>query len=363
MFKKKVLVAMSGGVDSSVAAFLLKEEKKYDVIGANFKLFDAQTKPYYKNQNTKDAQAVCEKIGIPFYSFDYSREFKEKVINYFCAEYSKGKTPNPCVMCNEKIKFGALFSKAKSLGADYIATGHYARKAHNKKTKRYVLKKSKDKNKDQSYFLFFLTQGQLKSTLFPLGGYTKEEVRQIAKKIGLKTHNKPESQDVCFIYGRDYHEFLETHLKGFYKPGPITRSKGEVVGKHKGIPFYTIGQRKGLGPHKKAMYVTGIDSKKNVIVIGEEKELYQDTLFAEKVTWTGISKLKEPLKVKAKTRYGSKESEAVISPTDKGMVNPHTKDFGVWVKVKFAKPQRAITPGQAVVFYNKDIVVGGGWIK
>lgn len=350
---------MSGGVDSSVAAFLLKEEKKYSVIGISFKLLDS---PNYK-QNIKDAQTACEKLGIPFNSFDYSKEFEQKVINYFCAEYSKGKTPNPCAVCNEKIKFAQIFNKAKTLGADYIATGHYAKKAHNKRTNRYILKKGKDKNKDQSYFLFSLSQKQLKSALFPLGDYTKEEIRRLAKKIGFKAHDKPESQDVCFISGRDYHEFLKNHLKDVYKPGLIINSKGESVGEHKGIPFYTIGQRKGLGPHQRPtcppsfigsrrVYVIRIDEKKNVIVIGEESKLYSDSLTAKNVNWIGIDKLRKPLMVKARTRYRSKESEAVITPAGKGTV-----------KVEFKRPQRAITPGQAVVFYNKDIVVGGGWIQ
>jgi len=378
MIKKRVLVAMSGGVDSSVAAFLLKQEKKYDVIGVNFDLF-----PQHHKQNIKDARNVCAKLGIPFYSFDYRKEFKEKVIDYFCAEYANGRTPNPCAVCNEKIKFAKIFDKAKTLGADYVATGHYVKKEYNKTSKRYILKKGKDKNKDQSYFLFSLTQKQLKRALFPLGSYTKEEIRHIAKNNGLKAHDRPESQDVCFILGRDYHEFLKEQLGNIYITGLIVNSKGETVGEHKGIPFYTIGQRKGLGlhpvrnnpgnsrdasdgylrisngAHKKPMYVIRINKEKNVTVIGEEKELYQNTLLAEKVNWIGIepSTLNRTcsglgLKVKARTRYRSKESEAVITPAGKGRI-----------KVKFAKPQRAITPGQAVVFYNKDTVIGGGWIK
>ncbi len=353
MIRKKVLIAMSGGVDSSVAAFLLTKEKKYDVIGVNFKLFSGEESgKCCGDKNTDDARIVCQKLGIPFYSFDYRKQFKEKVIDYFCAEYLKGKTPNPCVVCNEKIKFGEFLRKAKSLGADYIATGHYAQKEHNKKTKRYVLKKSKDKNKDQSYFLFPLTQEQLKHALFPVGDYTKEKVRRLAKKIGLKIYDKPESQDICFVSNRNYHEFLKDHLRNVYKFGPITNSKSETIGEHKGIPFYTVGQRKGLGPHKKPMYVIRIDKEKNVIVIGEEKELYQQTLLAEDINWIGINKLEEPMKVKARTRYRSKESKAVISPMNKGMI-----------KVRFARPQRAITPGQAVVFYEGNTVIGGGWIK
>ncbi|MDD5454720.1 MAG: tRNA 2-thiouridine(34) synthase MnmA, partial [Candidatus Ratteibacteria bacterium] len=276
MAKKRVLVAMSGGVDSSVAAFLLKQEKKYDVIGIHFNLF-----PQWHKQNIKDAQSVCKKLDIPFHSFDYSKEFKKEVVDYFCGEYANGRTPNPCAVCNEKIKFAKILDKAKTFCADYVATGHYVKKAFDKETNRYILKKGKDKNKDQSYFLFSLTQEQLKRALFPLGSYTKERVRDLAKKIGLKIHDKPESQDVCFVSGRNYHEFFKNHLKNVYKSGPILNSKGETVGEHIGIPFYTIGQRKGLGPYKKPMYVIRIDKEKNVIVIGEEKELYSDSLIVE----------------------------------------------------------------------------------
>lgn len=362
---------MSGGVDSSVAAYLLAKAN-YEVIGINLKLFNTparqdlaggeETGRCCGNQGIEDARAVCAKLGVPFYTLNYRDEFKEKVIEYFCSEYKEGRTPNPCVICNEKIKFGHLLQKAKSLNADYIATGHYAKVGYDKKNKRYLLKKGKDIGKDQSYFLFSLSQEQLKHTLFPLGDYTKQDVRKLAKKIGLKTHDKPASQDICFIAGCDYHEFLRNHINDTYKPGLIINSNGETLGKHKGVPFYTVGQRKGLGPHKKPMYVIHIDKKKNVIVIGEEKELYQDTLTVKNLNWIEIEKLTKPLKVKARIRYGSKESEATISPVAENLTNPHTKTFGVEVKVKFDKSQRAITPGQAVVFYNKDKVIGGGWI-
>ncbi|MCK4904674.1 tRNA 2-thiouridine(34) synthase MnmA [bacterium] len=350
--KKRVVVAMSGGVDSSVAASLLVKAN-YEVIGVNLKLFGMEEHGRgCGSQGREDARGVCQKLGIPFYSFDYRKEFKEKVIKYFYSEYARGKTPNPCIICNEKIKFGALFRKAKSLGADYIATGHYAKVGYDRKNERYLLKKGKDKKKDQSYFLFPLSQEQLEYTLFPLGDYTKEDVRKLAKKIGLKTHDKSASQDVCFVQDCDLQEFLRKHLNDACKDGLIVNNKGEAIGKHQGIAFYTVGQRKGLGCHKKPMYVIHIVQQKNVIVIGEEKELYQDTLTAKNLNWIDIEKLTKPLKVKARIRYGSKESEAVISSTDKDLV-----------KVKFNKPQRAITSGQAVVFYNKDKVIGGGWIK
>ncbi len=246
---------------------------------------------------------------------------------------------------------GSLLQKAKSLGAEYIATGHYAKIEHDKTHQRYILKKGKDREKDQSYFLFSLSQEQLKHTLFPLGDYTKEKVRKLAKNLGLKVHNKPASQDVCFVRGSDYNIFLRKWLDKECQSGLIVDNKSQPVGRHQGIAFYTIGQRKGLGPHRKPMYVIRIDKKKNVIVIGEEKELYQDILIAKNVNWIDRANLTEPLKVKAKIRYRQKESEAVISNLGNGLVN-----------VKFSEPQRAITPGQAVVFYNRDKVIGGGWI-
>jgi tRNA-specific 2-thiouridylase len=347
---KKVIVAMSGGVDSSIAAHLLVKEK-HKVIGVNLQLFHSE-EPTTSTQRTEDARDVCQKLGIPFYTFDYKEEFRKQVIDYFCEEYEKGKTPNPCIVCNEKIKFGSLLQKAKSLGTEYIATGHYAKIEYDRIHGRYILKKGKDKKKDQSYFLFALSQEQLKHTLFPVGDYTKEEVRKLAKKLGLKVHNKSASQDVCFIPDSDCHKFLRMRLNKYKcKSGLIINKKGEILGKHQGIAFYTIGQRKGLGPHKKPMYVIRIDNKNNVVVVGEEKELYQDVLIANNLNWIARENLKEPLKVKARIRYKHEEVEAVVSPLKKSLV-----------KVEFSKPQRAITPGQAVVFYNRDKVMGGGWI-
>ncbi len=361
---------MSGGVDSSIAACLLVK-RNYEVIGVSLKLFDSGQQEEFKKygldpfrnkfltglkccgiQGIGDAKAVSQKLEIPFYALNYKDEFQEKVIQYFCSEYENGRTPNPCVICNEKIKFGSLLKKAKSLGAEYIATGHYAKTEYNNESRRYILKKGKDREKDQSYFLFSLLQEQMKHTLFPLGEYTKEEVRKLAKELGLKVHDKPASQDVCFVPDSDYHKFLRKRINNDKcEPGAIINNKGEILGKHQGIPFYTVGQRKGVGCHRKPMYVLRIDNKNNVVVVGEEKELYQDILIAKNLNWIDRENLKEPLKVKAKMRYRQRESEAVISPLEKGLV-----------KVKFIKPQRAITPGQAIVFYNRDKVIGGGWI-
>lgn len=342
--KKKVVVAMSGGVDSSIAAYLLLQ-KNYEVIGISLKLFDSQ--------DIEDAEEVSRKLDIPFHAFDCREYFERQVIEYFCSEYKKGKTPNPCIVCNRKIKFGFLLDKAKPLGADYIATGHYAKTGYDKVERRYFLKKGKDRKKDQSYFLFCLSQEQLKHSIFPLGDYTKEEVLKLSKGLGLKVHEKSSSQEICFVKDSDYNEFLVSQSEQVKNiPGQIINKKGEVLGEHKGIAFYTIGQRKGLGPHKKPMYVTCIDRENNTIVIGEEKELYKDELVAGDLNWVGIKKLEKQLQVKAKIRYKHKESRAFVSPVGEDLV-----------KVKFIEPQRAVTPGQAVVFYNGDKVLGGGWIK
>jgi tRNA-specific 2-thiouridylase len=342
--KGKVAIAMSGGVDSTIAAYLLLQEN-YEVMGVSLKLFDSQ--------NMEDAEEISRELNIPLRVIDCREYFKEQVIEYFCSEHEKCRTPNPCIVCNSKIKFGFLLDKAKSLGADYIATGHYAKTGYDKMERRYFLEKGKDRKKDQSYFLFNLSQQQLKHTLFPLGCYTKEEVLQLSKELGFGVHEKSSSQEICFVEDSDYNEFLISRCKNVKRhPGPIISKKGEVLGEHQGIAFYTIGQRKGLGPHRKPMYVIGIDKKNDTIIIGEEKELYKNELMAKNLNWIGIKNFKKPLQVKAKIRYKHKESEAVISSEGKNLV-----------KVEFSQPQRAITPGQAVVFYDGDEVLGGGWIK
>ncbi|MBN1384766.1 MAG: tRNA 2-thiouridine(34) synthase MnmA [Elusimicrobia bacterium] len=354
MRKKRIVVAMSGGVDSSTAACLLLNQG-YDVIGVSMRLFSPEKisdSGCCGVQGIDDAKSVAQKIGIPFYALDYEKEFEKKVISYFCKEYENGRTPNPCVVCNEEMKFGILLKKAESLGADYIATGHYARIGYDKSNKRYFLKKGKDKSKDQSYFLFSLSQEQLSRTLFPLGNYTKNEIRQLAKKFGLRIHDKPASQEICFVEDANYREFIRTRINANKtKPGIIVDTKGNIMGKHKGIAFYTIGQREGIGSYGKPFYVVAIDSGKNKIVIGEKDEVFSDSLIAEDINWIDPIRAGIGVRVKAKIRYQHSEADAVVSHLNNNRV-----------KVRFAKPQRAITPGQAVVFYKGDKVIGGGWI-
>ncbi|MBE0415585.1 MAG: tRNA 2-thiouridine(34) synthase MnmA [Dehalococcoidia bacterium] len=351
-----VAVAMSGGVDSSVAAALLKE-KGYQVIGVTMKTWAGEAihgeRAHHgcygpgEEADIEDAREVARILGIPFYIFDIRREYKAEVVDYFCQEYLSGKTPNPCVRCNRKVKFGALIKKVESSGIefDHFATGHYARVEYNRSRHRYLLKKAKDIMKDQTYFLFSLSQGQLGRCLFPLGNYTKEEVRRIASDFGLGVDNKPESQN--FIAGG------YSHLLGAAPPGPILNKHGKVLGEHRGIPFYTIGQRKGLGISAgEPLYVTGIDRKKNAIVVGTKEEVYGDELIASELNWIAMEGLRQPIEVKAKIRYLHKEAEAVITPLDEGKVY-----------VKFGEPQMAIAPGQAVVFYQGGEVLGGGVIE
>jgi tRNA-specific 2-thiouridylase len=342
----KVAVAMSGGVDSSVAAALLKQQG-HEVIGVTMKLADNKN-----NQNAiTDARKVTEKLGIPHHVVDLHDIFKRTIIADFCREYSLGRTPNPCVLCNRHIKFGILWEKAKGLGADFLTTGHYARI---EKTKRgvYLLKKGKDKHKDQSYFLCQLTQEQLERSLFPIGDLIKDRVRKIAKEMGLPVASRPESQEICFVADDDHARFLKEHYRGEIKMGPILDWQGKKLGEHKGIMFYTIGQRKGLGiTATEPLYVTAIEPEKNAIIAGTKEQTYSSELIADNINWITESMSKKPIKVKTRIRYRHPEAESTVSIIDENSV-----------QVKFAKPQMAITPGQAVVFYDGDTVIGGGRI-
>jgi len=355
--KQRVVVAMSGGVDSSTAAWLLKE-KGYEVIGATMciGILD-QTRGGPARccglADIEDARRVALQLEIPFYVFHLREEFEREVIQYFCEEYMKGRTPNPCILCNEKIKFGFFLAKALELNADFIATGHYARLDYDEEIGRYFLRKGVDRRKDQSYVLFSLTQGQFHQILFPLGDLRKEEVRKKALQLGLQVHDKPESQEVCFIQESSYHSFLSERLKESIEHGPILDKDGKVLGRHKGIPFYTIGQRRGLRLAKgKPLYVIGIDREKNALVVGEEKEVYSDTFRVDSVNWIIPHKIISPMNAQVRIRYNHPGSEAILSPKREDEV-----------EVRFKSPQKAITPGQAAVFYDGETVMGGGWIK
>jgi len=356
--RQRIAVAMSGGVDSSLAALLLLKEG-CEAIGLTFRMWPKEECGVSFGRACCDleavtrSRAVAEDLKIPYYVFDLSAEFKKQVIDYFCEEYLNGRTPNPCVICNEKIKFGLLYEKALALDAGEIATGHYAKAVFDKKKGRYLLKESAGKDNDQTYFLFTLSQGQLKHVIFPLAEYNKEKTRKFAKKFKLKTYNTISSQDVCFIHDQNYADYIRKRTGVAMKEGDVVDRDGKVLGRHKGIPFYTIGQRRGLGiAHKEPLYVTGIDRSANRVIVGTKKDVLKKGLIADKLNWISIEALDKPLRVKAKIRYNHKRADALITPSGSGQV-----------RVDFDIPQEAPTPGQAVVFYDKDVVVGGGWIR
>ena len=353
MENKKVLLGMSGGVDSSVSALLLKQ-KGYEVVGSTLELYAGSS---CCNINTYiDAKNVCMSIGIPHFTFDYKKEFNKYVIEDFIDCYANCKTPNPCIECNKYMKFGIMYEKAKELGCEYIATGHYAKTEYSEKYGRWVLKKSNAGKKDQSYVLWNIPKDLIQYVLFPLSDFeNKEQIREIARENNLKVANKPDSEDICFITDGNYKNFLSLNMDPKYiKKGNIVLKTGEILGKHDGLTNYTIGQRKGLGiSYKEPLYVIKLDGKKNQVVVGTEKDLYEKELFADDINWLIFDELQEPLKCYAKIRYKAKEAEAIVYPEENGEV-----------RVEFTEPQKSITSGQSVVFYDEDgVVLGGGKIK
>ncbi|MBR7082061.1 MAG: tRNA 2-thiouridine(34) synthase MnmA [Oscillospiraceae bacterium] len=341
---KSTLIAMSGGVDSSVAALLMKE-RGYDCAGATMLLHSGES------ADARDARDVAQSLGIPFYLLDFREDFSRLVIDDFARAYERGDTPNPCVVCNKHIKFGRLLREAEKLGYAGISTGHYARVEYDEPSGKYLLKKAANAEKDQSYVLYNLTQEQMARVNFPLGEFTKAEIRAIAEKHGFVTAHKHDSQDICFVPDGDYAAYIERHTGKTYEPGDFVDKNGKILGRHRGMIHYTVGQRKGLGLALDAPgYVCEKRMDTNTVVIGQNSDLFSSALSASDFNWT-VDEPSGKLRVKARTRYNQREQDAVA----------YTK--GDIVRVEFDEPQRAITCGQSVVLYDGDTVVGGGIIR
>lgn len=351
----KALIAMSGGVDSSVAAYLIKSQG-YECIGCTMKLYDnedigvSRSRTCCSLDDVEDARSVAYKIGMPYYVFNFSDGFREKVIEKFVRSYESGATPNPCIDCNRFMRFDKLYERAKILGCEHIVTGHYARIEYD--GKRYLLKKALDETKDQSYVLYSLTQEQLAHTLFPLGNMRKTEVREIAEKNGFINAEKPDSQDICFVPNGKYAEFLEYYTGKNYPAGDFISVDGVCLGKHKGIVRYTVGQHKGLGiSSEEPLYVKQISAENNTVTLCKENELYSIEVIVRDFNWISGEAPQSEIRCKAKVRYRQKEQWATVMPIGE-----------TTAKIVFDEPQRAITPGQAAVLYDDDVVLGGGTI-
>ena len=359
MLKGSVMLGMSGGVDSSAAAALLLRQG-YEVVGVTLQIWPDKAEERRKTEGgccslsaVDDARRVADRLGVPYYVLNFKDIFRREVIDYFNREYLGGRTPNPCIACNRHIKFEAMLNKAVSMGMDYIATGHYARTGFDGASGRYLLKKSVTAAKDQTYALYTMTQEQLSRTIFPIGDYTKDRVRELARESGLSVASKPDSQEICFVEDNNYGRYISENTNAGIKDGWFTDRKGNRLGRHRGIIHYTVGQRKGLGiSFGKPVFVVEIRPEDNTVVLGDETEVFSSSLVASDLNFISIPALTDEMQVTAKIRYSAKEAEAVIRPLKDGRA-------GVW----FAEPQRAITPGQSVVFYDGDVIVGGGVIE
>ena len=357
MEKKKVVVGMSGGVDSSVAVYLLKEQG-YDVIGVTMQIWQDEDRAIQEENGgccglsaVEDARRVAQKLDIPYYVMNFRKEFQKQVIDYFTREYLEGRTPNPCIACNRYVKWESLLKRSLEIGADYIATGHYAR-VEQLPNGRYAIRNSVTAKKDQTYALYNLTQEQLARTLMPVGAYTKDEIRKIAEEAGLLVAHKKDSQEICFVPDNDYAGFIKNSTGKTIPKGNFVLADGKVIGEHQGIIHYTIGQRKGLNLSMgHPVFVTKIRPDSNEVVIGENQDLFVNTLICDRVNFMAMEGLDGEVRLKAKIRYNHPGAECVISPAEDGKV-----------RVTFDQPQRAITPGQAVVFYQGEYVAGGGII-